>query len=93
MKALLCFYLEVMTNVNLKKNRTNVEVKRFNINRKISSLEIFMRNMESLISKIFNGKKKTVEKLLHCSKVQTPRSWSHGKNIPMEWSYHKEYSY
>ena len=35
--------------------------------------------MESLILKIFNGKKKTFEKFLHCSKVQTQRSWSHGQ--------------
>ena len=39
---------------------------------------IFIRNMESLISKIFYSKT-TVEKLLHCSKVKTPRSWSQGQ--------------
>ena len=37
-----------------------------------------MRNVKSLISKILMVK--TVEKLLHCSKVQTPRSWSQGQN-------------
>ena len=60
-----------------KEIRSNVKVKRFNTNRKILSLGIFMRNMESLISKILMVK--TVEMLLHCSKLQTPRSWSQGK--------------
>ena len=60
-----------------KEIRSNVKVKRFNTNRKILSLGIFMRNMESLISKILMVK--TVEKLLHCSKVQTPRLWSQGQ--------------
>ena len=44
--------LILMTIVNFKeKNRANVKVKRLSTNRKILSLEKFMRNMESLISK------------------------------------------
>ena len=41
--------LILMTIVNFKeKNRANVKVKRLSTNRKILSLEKFMRNMEAL---------------------------------------------
>ena len=43
------YYLEVMTNVNFKKNRTsNVKVKKLRTNKKILSLGIFMRNLRAL---------------------------------------------
>ena len=64
--------LEATTKVNLKK-------KICQMTRSRSLIRTFIRNMESLISEIFYGKK-TVEKLLHCSKVKTPRPWSNGSN-------------
>ena len=36
------YYLEVMTNVNLRKKRSNVKVKRFSTNKKVLSQRILM---------------------------------------------------
>ena len=55
------YYLEVMTNVILKKNRSNVKVKKFRTNKKILSLEIFIRNIRALAF--------TVQKLLAMLKI------------------------